>query len=151
MRRSLFGIAAAVAAAAAAAAAAATAAAAADVGGAATCRWRYFFSVISVALPGVAAERGEDPMVDGSHGREEGGDVKDDNDGEYHEGGGGVGGGTTKSSLPPPPLMPLEPSPMSALQSLPLGTTTVFTVPQRSADIAGLVFQYLLIGMYSFH
>jgi hypothetical protein len=27
----------------------------------------------------------------------------------------------------------------------------VFTTPQRSTNIAGLVFQYLLIAMYSFH
>ncbi len=89
-------------------------------------------------------------MVDGSHGGEEGGGVEDDDDDEYHEGGGGVGGGTAESSAPPPPLKPPEPAPTSALQSSPLGTTTVFTVPQRSADTAGLVFQYLLIGMYSF-
>jgi hypothetical protein len=107
--------------------------------------------VISVAPPGVAFERGEDPVVDGSHGGEEGGGVEANDNDEYHKGRGGVGGGTTESSLPPPPLTLPEPSPMSALQSSPLGTTTVFTVPQRSADIAGLVFQYLLIGMYSFH
>ncbi len=89
-------------------------------------------------------------MVDGCHGGEEGGGIEDDDDDEeYHEGGGG-GGGTAESSSPPPPLKPLEPSLTPALQSLPLGTTTVFTVPQRSADIAGLVFQCLLIGMYSF-
>jgi hypothetical protein len=71
--------------------------------------------MISVALPGVAAKRGEDPTVDGSHGGEEGGDVKDDDDDEYHKGGGGGGGGTTKSSLPSPPLTPPEPLPTSAL------------------------------------
>ncbi len=40
--------------------------------------------MISVALLGVAVERGEDPVVDGSHGGEEGGGVKDDNDDEHH-------------------------------------------------------------------
>jgi hypothetical protein len=44
--------------------------------------------VISVAPPGVAAERGEDPAVEGSHGGEEGGGVEDDDDDKYHEGGG---------------------------------------------------------------
>jgi hypothetical protein len=45
--------------------------------------WRYSFSVISVAPAGVAAKGGEDPAVDGSHGREERGDVEDNNDNEY--------------------------------------------------------------------
>ncbi len=103
--------------------------------------------MISVAPPGVAAEKGEDPVVDGSHGGEEGGGVEDVDDDEYHEGGGGEAG-APPSRHTPPPLTPQEPSPTSALHSSPLGTTTVFTVPQRSADIAGLVFQYLLIGMY---
>jgi hypothetical protein len=40
--------------------------------------------VISVTPPGVAVERGEDPVVDGSHGREEGGGVEDVDDDEYH-------------------------------------------------------------------
>jgi hypothetical protein len=40
--------------------------------------------VISVAPPGVAVERGEDPVVDGSHGGEEGGGVDDDDDDKYH-------------------------------------------------------------------
>ncbi len=46
-------------------------------------------SVISVAPPGVAAKRGGDPTVDGSHCREEGDGVKDNDDDKYHEGGGG--------------------------------------------------------------
>jgi hypothetical protein len=33
---------------------------------------------VSLDTPGVAAERGEDPAVDGSHGREEGGGIEDD-------------------------------------------------------------------------
>ncbi len=41
---------------------------------------------VPLDAPGVAAKRGEDPAVDGSHGREEGGGVKDNNDGKYHEG-----------------------------------------------------------------
>jgi hypothetical protein len=106
--------------------------------------------VISITPPGVAVKMGEDPVVDGSHSGEEGGGIEDDDKDEYHEGGGGVVGGTAESSSPPPPLTPPEPSPTSVLQSSPLGTTTVFTVPQSSANIAGLVFQYLLIGMYSF-
>jgi hypothetical protein len=65
--------------------------------------------MISVMLPGVAAERGEDPVVDGSHGGEEGGSIEDKDNDEYHEGGGGGGGGTAKSLLPSPPLMPPEP------------------------------------------
>ncbi len=44
--------------------------------------------MISIVPPGVAVERGEDPMVNGSHSGEEGGGIKDDNDNEYHEGGG---------------------------------------------------------------
>jgi hypothetical protein len=40
--------------------------------------------VISVAPPGVAIERGEDPVVNESHGREEGGGVEDDDDDEHH-------------------------------------------------------------------
>jgi hypothetical protein len=71
--------------------------------------------MISVAPPGVAAEKGEDPAVNGSHGREEGGGIEDNNDDEYHEGGRGGGGGTAESLLPSPPLTPLEPSPTSAL------------------------------------
>jgi hypothetical protein len=92
--------------------------------------WRYSSSMISVVLPGVATERGEDPAVNGSHGGEEGGGNKDDNKYEYHDGGEGGGGGTAALSSVPPPLMPLESSPMSALQLLPLGTTTVFTDPR---------------------
>jgi hypothetical protein len=44
---------------------------------------------VQLDAPGVAAERGEDPAVDDSHGGEEGGGVKDNNDNknEYHEGG----------------------------------------------------------------
>ncbi len=64
------------------------AAAAANVGGAAARCWKYSSSVISVVLPGVAVERGEDPVVNGSHGREEGGGVKDNDNNEYHKGGG---------------------------------------------------------------
>ncbi len=106
--------------------------------------------MISVALTGVAAKRGEDPAVDGSHCGEEGGCIEDNNnDNEYNKGGGG-GEGTAKSLLPLLPLAPPEPSPMSTMQLLLLGTTTVFTVPQRFGDIARKVFQYLLIGMYSF-
>ncbi len=45
--------------------------------------------MISVALFAVASERVEDPVVDGSHGRDEGGGVKDDDNNECHEGGGG--------------------------------------------------------------
>ncbi len=71
--------------------------------------------MISVALPGVAAERGKDTAVDGSHGGEEGGGFEDDDDDEYHKRGGGGGGGTAELSLPSPPLMPPEPSPTSAL------------------------------------
>ncbi len=66
--------------------------------------------------PGVAAKRGEDPAVDGSHGGEEGEGVEDDDDDNYHEGGGGGGGGTAKPSSAPPPLAPPEPLPTSALQ-----------------------------------
>ncbi len=89
--------------------------AAADVVGAVAHRQRYSSSVISIALPGFAAKRGEDPAVNGSHSGEEGGGVKDDDNDKYHEGGGGGGGGTAKSSSPSPPLMPPEPLPMSAL------------------------------------
>ncbi len=71
--------------------------------------------MISVAPLGVAAKRGEDPAVDGSHGGEEGGGVEDNNNDKYHEGGGGEGGGTAKSSLPSPPLTLPEPLPTSAL------------------------------------
>ncbi len=71
--------------------------------------------MISFAPPGVAAERGEDPAVDGSHGGEEGGGVEDDNDDEYHKGGGGGGRGTAELPLPSPPLTPPEPLPTSAL------------------------------------
>jgi hypothetical protein len=113
----------------------------------ATRHWRYSSSVISATPLGVAIKRGEDPAGDGSHGGEEGGGIKDDNNKEYHKGG---GGGTAKLSCPPPPLTLLGQLPMSALQLLLLGTLTVFIIPQRSADIAGIVFQYLLIGMYSF-
>jgi hypothetical protein len=63
-------------------AAAAAAATATNVGGATARCWRYSSSVISVAPPGVAAERGEDPVVDGSHGGEQGGGVEDDEDDE---------------------------------------------------------------------
>jgi hypothetical protein len=49
------------------------AAAAANIVGAAARGWRYSSSVISVAPPGVSIKRGEDPVVDGSHGGEEGG------------------------------------------------------------------------------
>jgi hypothetical protein len=42
--------------------------------------------VISVAPPDIAAERGEDHAVNGSHGEEEGGGIEDDNDDKYHEG-----------------------------------------------------------------
>ncbi len=44
--------------------------------------------MISLAPPGVAVERGEDPVVDGSHGGEEGGGIKDNDNDEYLEGGG---------------------------------------------------------------
>ncbi len=71
--------------------------------------------MISVMPPGVAAKRGEDPVVDGSHGREQGGGAKDDDDDEYHEGGGGGGGGTAELLLPSPPLTLPEPLPLSAL------------------------------------
>ncbi len=71
--------------------------------------------MVSVAPPGVAAERGEDPEVDGSHGGEEGGGVEDDDDDEYQERGGGGGGGTAESLSPSPPLTPPEPLPMSEL------------------------------------
>ncbi len=40
--------------------------------------------MISIAPPGVAVKRGEDPVVDGSQGGEEGGGVEDDNDNEHH-------------------------------------------------------------------
>ncbi len=40
-------------------------------GGAAARHRRYSSSVISVVPPNIAAERGEDPAVDGSHGGEE--------------------------------------------------------------------------------
>ncbi len=106
--------------------------------------------MISIGLLGVAAERGEDPVVDGSHGGEKGGGVKMTTTMDATRGVGEGGGGTAKSSMPPPPLMPPEQLPTSTLQSLELGTTTVFTIPQRSAFIARLVFQYLLIRMYSF-
>ncbi len=43
--------------------------------------------MISIMPPGVAAKRGEDPAVDGSHGREEGGGVEDDDNDKYHKGG----------------------------------------------------------------
>ncbi len=43
--------------------------------------------MISVAPPDIAAERGKDPAVDGSHGGEEGGGVKDDDNNKYHKGG----------------------------------------------------------------
>jgi hypothetical protein len=43
---------------------------------------RVVADVIVVAPPGVAAERGEDPAVDGSHGKEEEGGIEDDNDNE---------------------------------------------------------------------
>ncbi len=59
------------------------------VAAAAMHRWRYSSSVISVALLGVAAERGGDPTVNRSHGGEEGGGIKDDDDDKYHDGGGG--------------------------------------------------------------
>ncbi len=52
----------------------------------------YSSSVISVVPPDIAAKRGEDPVVDGSHGREEGGGVKDDDDNKYHKEGGEEGG-----------------------------------------------------------
>jgi hypothetical protein len=71
--------------------------------------------MISVAPPGVTAERGEDPAVNGSHGGEEGGGVEDDNDDKYHKGGGRGGRGTAKLSLPSPPFAPPELLPMSAL------------------------------------
>ncbi len=97
------------------AAATAVAAVAANVIGDAACHRRYSSSVIAVALPGVVAERGEDPTVNGSHGGEEGGGIEDDNNDEYHEGGGGGGGGTAESSSPSPPLTPPEPLPTSVL------------------------------------
>jgi hypothetical protein len=59
---------------------------AANVGGVATHRQRYSSSMISVALPNVAAEKEEDPAVDRSHSGKEGGGVKD-NDDKYHKGG----------------------------------------------------------------
>jgi hypothetical protein len=71
--------------------------------------------VITVAPPGVSAERGEDTAVNGSHGGEEGGGVEDKDDDEYQEGGGGGGRGTAKSLLPSPPLTPPEPLLTSAL------------------------------------
>ncbi len=43
---------------------------------------RVVADVIVIAPPGVAAERGEDPTVDGSHGKEEGGGAKDKDDKE---------------------------------------------------------------------
>ncbi len=46
----------------------------------------------SVALPGVAAKRGEDPAVDCSHGGEEGGGIEDDDEDKYHKGGGAEAG-----------------------------------------------------------
>jgi hypothetical protein len=63
-------------------------AASANVGGAAARHQRYSFSVISIAPTGVAAKRGEDPAVNGSHGGKEGGGVEDDNNNKYHKGGG---------------------------------------------------------------
>ncbi len=42
---------------------------------------------VPLDAPGVAAERGEDPTVDSSHGGEEGGGIKEDNNNEYHKGG----------------------------------------------------------------
>ncbi len=42
--------------------------------------------MISVAPPYI--KRGEDPVVDGSHGGEEGRGVEDNNDDKYHKGGG---------------------------------------------------------------
>ncbi len=40
--------------------------------------------MISVAPPGVAVEREEDPVVDGSHGGEGGDGVEDDDDDKHH-------------------------------------------------------------------
>ncbi len=68
--------------------AASTAAIGADVGGATARCQRNSSSVISAAPMGVAAKRGKDPAVDGSHSGKEGGGVEDDDDDEYHEGGG---------------------------------------------------------------
>jgi hypothetical protein len=65
---------------------------------------------------GVAAKRGEDPAVNGGHGREEGGGTKDNDNNNYHKGGGGGGGGTAELSSPPPPLALPEPLPTSTLQ-----------------------------------
>ncbi len=58
--------------------AAAAAAIGANIGSAAACCQRYFSSVISAAPTGVAIKRGEDPVVNRSHSREEGGGIKDD-------------------------------------------------------------------------
>ncbi len=69
--------------------------------GAAACRWRYCSSVISVAPPDIAAERGEDHAVDGSHSEEEGGGVEVDDDNKYHE------GGEEESGAPPSCRRPL--------------------------------------------
>ncbi len=41
----------------------------------------------SVAPPDIAAERGEDHAVKGSHGGEEGGGIEDEDNNKYHEGG----------------------------------------------------------------
>jgi hypothetical protein len=44
--------------------------------------------VITVVPADIAAKRGEDPAVNGSHGREEGGGIKEDDNNKYLEWGG---------------------------------------------------------------
>ncbi len=58
--------------------------------------------MISVAPPDIAAERGEDPAVEGSHGGEEEGGVEDDDKEKYHE------GGEEESGAPPSCRRPLH-------------------------------------------
>jgi hypothetical protein len=126
------------------------AAAGADVSGVAARRLRYSSSVISIAPPGVAAERGEDPAVDGSHREEEGGGVKDDDEDEYHKGGGGNRQGHHRVVVAPSSFDAAGAVANVRVAVVAVGNDDGVHCPPEVRRHRRLVFQYLLIGVYSF-
>ncbi len=81
---------------------------------------------------------------------EEGGGIKDNDDNKYHEGGGGRKRGHCRVVIAPSSFDAAGAIANVKVAVITIGIDKGVPVPQRYADIAGLVFQYLLIGMYSF-
>ncbi len=89
--------------------------------------------MISIELLDIAAKRGEDPTVDGSHGREEGGGIKDKDDDKSTRGEGRKQGHRRAVVAP------------SSFEVLVLGVAAVVAVAVGRAVVLAVAVHYTLL------